>query len=69
MTKLLMPYGAKKNAALATKPGAVKSARNAGPNFMPYGASDNGDIVAKVGAQETKLLPVAPRRVVRRIGG
>lgn len=69
MTKLLLPYGAKKNAPLSSKLGGMKSARAAGPKFLPYGAGDNGDLVSKVGAQQTKLLPAAPRRVVRRIGG
>jgi len=67
MSKLLLPYGAKKNSALAAKLGGMKSARAAGPKFLPYGASDNGDLVAKVGAGQTKVSAAGARRVVRRI--
>jgi len=65
MANLLLPYGAKKYAALTAKEGVVKSARAAASRLAPYGTRDNAYLAAKVGLEKRDRSGLGARRVIR----
>lgn len=65
MTRMLLPYGAKKYGALTAKGGVVKSARASAAPFAPYGSAANADLAAKVGQGTKRDAAGEHRRVIR----